>query len=191
MVNPKVLLDGSRRQADSLDPFVASLAGAYRNRRAEPGKKYAEGMFESPFPFNGAHVLWPIERRMADRDNALDKEEYQAAAMSREWPKIDGLDCYGVVDTPEYFAEKFGKLLNADPRPLVVLFSYVHKDIGNKGKGGGWRWHKWGEYIGEGEPTTEYLDDEEKFDDGVYTYHVYMVDNLEWEGQVFDRPRPG
>jgi hypothetical protein len=57
-----------------------------------------------------------------------------------------------------------------------VAFTHVAKDPENAGNGGGWRWHKWGEYIGTGQPTTEYLDDEEKFNDGIYTYHIEQID---------------
>ena len=30
--------------------------------------------------------------------------------------------------------------------------------------GGGWRWHKWGEYIGKHNPQYEYLDHESGID---------------------------
>lgn len=41
----------------------------------------------------------------------------------------------------------------------------------------GWRWHKWGEYIGIHEPTTEYLYNEPHID-RVYVYSIYkIVDN--------------
>jgi hypothetical protein len=40
----------------------------------------------------------------------------------------------------------------------------------------GWRWHKWGEYIGLGKPTREYLNDEPEFADGIYTYHIFEVE---------------
>mgnify|MGYP000984510367 FL=1 len=52
------------------------------------------------------------------------------------------------------------------------------KNPDNKGKGGGWRWHKWGEYLGNGTPTCEHLDDEDEFNDGVYVYHMYIVDGV-------------
>jgi hypothetical protein len=61
------------------------------------------------------------------------------------------------------------------------MFTHVPKEPENAGRGGGWRWHKWGPYIGKGEPTTEYLDDEDGFADGVYVYHFYVVDNVPHE----------
>lgn len=126
--------------------------------------KYSDGMFDitNIFPHNGDHVLW-------GRND-----------FDRSYVEVDGVEPYGVCDTPEQFKEKFAQILENDPRPLVVLFTHVAKDPENKGLGGGWRWHKWGEYIGDGMPTREHLDDEEKFEKGIYCFHIYVVDNLSY-----------
>ena len=39
---------------------------------------------------------------------------------------------------------------------------------------GGWRWHKWGEYIGTQNPQHEYLY-HDKHIDKVYVYHIYCT----------------
>jgi hypothetical protein len=85
---------------------------------------------------------------------------------------------YGVIDNPDQFLEKFGTILEGDKREISVFFTWMPKDPNNKGKSGGWRWHKWGEYHGNGTPTREYLDDEDEFNDGVYVYHMYIVDGV-------------
>jgi hypothetical protein len=82
---------------------------------------------------------------------------------------------FGICDTPQQFIDKYFKRLFYDNRILVVGFAHISKDTSNKGKGGGWRWHKWGEYVGEGNPQCEYLDDEEDFADGVYVYTIVDV----------------
>ena len=56
----------------------------------------------------------------------------------------------------------------------VLGVTPVNRDLSNKGKGGGWRWRKWGPYIGVKTPTTEYLDDEPEID-SVLVYHLYEV----------------
>lgn len=38
---------------------------------------------------------------------------------------------------------------------------------------GGWRWHKWGSYIGTYESKHEYLYDEDI--DMIYVYHIYEI----------------
>jgi hypothetical protein len=90
--------------------------------------------------------------------------------------KVEGISKYGVCDSIEQFIGKFKDLLEKEPRNLAVFFTHIAKDPENAGNGGGWRWHKWGEYVGEGEPTTEYLDDEPEFENGVYTYKVHDID---------------
>jgi hypothetical protein len=82
---------------------------------------------------------------------------------------------YGVCDSIEQFQQKYGKALDDCMFRVAVFFTHVAKDLANAGRGRGWRWHKWGPYVGDGVPTREYLDDEPLFDDGVYTYHVYLV----------------
>lgn len=88
------------------------------------------------------------------------------------------VDEYGVCDTPEQFISKFGKLLESQPSKYAVFFTHIKKNPDNKGRGGGWRWHKWGQYVGDGEPQFEYLDDEEGFEGGVFTYHIHDISEL-------------
>jgi len=40
---------------------------------------------------------------------------------------------------------------------------------------GGWRWHKWGEYIGTQNPQMEYIHDEPEIEK-VYVYHIYELE---------------
>ena len=47
----------------------------------------------------------------------------------------------------------------------VISVTPVYQDKSNEGKGGGWRWHKWGKYIGKLNHQYEYLDDEDFGDD--------------------------
>lgn len=80
---------------------------------------------------------------------------------------------YYVCDSPEQFIEKYGELLERDERRFIVFFTPMVKS--EQSPTGGWRWHKWGEYVGEGTPTTEYLYDEPEFE-RVYTVSIVHVD---------------
>ena len=75
---------------------------------------------------------------------------------------------YGVCDTPYQFIIRFYKLLKEDERTFVVSFTHIPKS-------NGFKWHKWGPYIGDGRPECEKLREELGFDDGVYSYHVYQL----------------
>lgn len=88
------------------------------------------------------------------------------------------LGTYGVCDSPEQFLEKFRRLLMEHPACLAVFFTHVAKNPENANMGGGWRWHKWGAYVGEGDPKCEYLDDETGFENGVFVYHIHDISEL-------------
>lgn len=94
-------------------------------------------------------------------------------------------NCYGVCDSPDQFLKMVGELLKADARTFTVAFTYVPKSAEKHG----WRWHKWGPYIGTGKPTMEYLNDEEGFADGVWTYHVYQIGGELWHSDATLRIR--
>jgi hypothetical protein len=70
----------------------------------------------------------------------------------------DEVPAYGVADSIEQFLERFGAIITASPRSYAVGFTEVRR--ADQEPRGGWRWHKWGEYIGKHEPQYEYLYDE-------------------------------
>lgn len=80
---------------------------------------------------------------------------------------------YGVCDSPEQLMEFVGDLLDQDEREFVVSVTHIPKK--KQPAKGGWRWHKWGPYIGTGKSQCEYLSDEPGFEDGVFVYHVYQL----------------
>jgi hypothetical protein len=99
---------------------------------------------------------------------------YIESLMKEQWPTLGkGFpDCFGVCDSPEQFMKKFEKRLESSKRKFVVSFTPVLKK--NQEPSGGWRWHKWGPYIGTKKPTHEYLYDEPNID-AVYCFHVYEL----------------
>jgi len=84
---------------------------------------------------------------------------------------------YGVGDSIEQIKEYFKEEIEDPNRKYFITATPVFQDKENKGKGGGWCWHKWGEYIGKLEPKCEYLDDEDFGDDFEYVicFHLYEV----------------
>lgn len=90
----------------------------------------------------------------------------------RDNPDFVGVPEYGVCDYPMQFIGKFGIKLVTDRRRFCVAFTHIEKRPGEQG---GWRWHKWGEYIGTGTPRHEYLDDEEEFENGVWVFSCYEL----------------
>lgn len=76
---------------------------------------------------------------------------------------------YGVADSIEQFLELYGSKIALDPRGCAVGFTTVRRS--EQPPSGGWRWHKWGEYIGKHSPQYEYLYDEKAID-SVTTFRV-------------------
>jgi hypothetical protein len=84
---------------------------------------------------------------------------------------------YGVADSVEQIKEYFKEEIEDLSRKFIITATPVFQDRTNKGKGGGWRWHKWGTYIGKLNPQYEYLDDEDFGDDFKYVicFHLYEI----------------
>lgn len=123
------------------------------------------GIYQSACPFNFPHIEF---------------EEFKGVcnpSMKQSYPEIGELSCYGVADDIEQIKEYF-KVQVADPtRKFFLSLSPVWQERENKGKSGGWRWHKWGPYIGKLDSQCEYLDDEDFGPDFKYVicFHLYEV----------------
>jgi hypothetical protein len=94
------------------------------------------------------------------------------AEKLEQYPDLGDFSEYGVCDSPDQFLEKYKKLLDDPNRKFVVSFTNIRK---SKQTERNWRWHKWGPYIGEQEPTCEYLFDEPVIEE-VFTYHIYELE---------------
>lgn len=93
-----------------------------------------------------------------------------------EYPKLEDnnnewFDCYGVADNVEQILEKCSMIVNSE-RKFVISFTTINKQDQNSD--GGWRWHKWGKYIGVQSPQAEYIYDEPEIE-SVIVFHVYEV----------------
>ena len=91
-----------------------------------------------------------------------------------QFPTNDAAWYYGVCDGIENLLEVIPELTSTSwcfaEREFVVLLHKIAKN--DQPSEGGWRWHKWGDYIGTQTPTTEYIYDEPEIE-VVYCYHIY------------------
>ena len=86
------------------------------------------------------------------------------------YPELRNIDCFGVCDEYQQILDLEPALVNDPNREFVIKLTPVKK--ANQSEEGGWRWHKWGEYIGVHEITSEYLYDEPIVEE-VFCYHIY------------------
>lgn len=91
--------------------------------------------------------------------------------------ELENINDYGVADNVEQIKKHFNKYINNSNEKYIISITPVVQHKENKGEGGGWRWHKWGEYIGILNPQCEYLDDEEFGEDFKYVlcFSIYKV----------------
>ena len=82
---------------------------------------------------------------------------------------------YGVCDNIVQIFERDERIKqyvdDPDNKFIIQMHYIAKKDCSPKW---GWRWHKWGRYIGEHEITTEYLYDE-PIVEGVWVYQMCIV----------------
>lgn len=80
---------------------------------------------------------------------------------------------YGVADNIEQVLERYKNVIDNQDTKIIITAAPITKD--DQPEDGGWRWHKWGQYIGEQEPQCEYLYDEPVIDE-VIIFHVIVVE---------------
>lgn len=124
-------------------PILAIIAES--NGRSEAARRLQQGVYEIGH-FGGSNFLQGYD----------------------EHPDV-GVGSYGVCDTVEQLLKLYPEL-EASPRQFVVTVTPIRR--AEEPKYGGWRWHKWGPYIGTKDPQCEYLADE-PFIEEVLVYHIY------------------
>jgi len=79
---------------------------------------------------------------------------------------------YGVCDNYQQILDHNTELFSSpDKKHVIGLCTVRRKD---QSEDGGWRWHKWGEYIGTQNPQCEYLYDDTHIEK-VYCYHIFEI----------------
>lgn len=105
-------------------------------------------------------------------DKSFLKNEYLESWHDEDWSW--SLGSYGVCDTPAQMLKKYKEVLADPDRNFAVFFTIIKQC--EQSDWGGWRWHKWGEYIGDFTPKCEYLYDEVGIDK-VYVYSIVELVN--------------
>ena len=122
------------------------------------------GIYQSSFSFN-----FP-EDEFEELQNLNWKDKYKI------FPNYEKVT-YGVADNIQQIKEYYKEEVADINKKYVITVTPVWQEKENKGKGRGWRWHKWGEYIGILDSQCEYLDDEDFGDSFEYvlTFTLYCI----------------
>lgn len=89
---------------------------------------------------------------------------------------------HGVCDNIEQAVEYLDWAVKHPTRRFIISLSEVRREWESEG---GWRWHKWGPYIGKQEPQCEFMFDEPVIES------VYCFQLLEIPPERTDVTRPG
>ena len=81
--------------------------------------------------------------------------------------------CDGVCDDYKQILEQCPELLEDDGREFIIALTRIV--AADQSPEGGWRWHKWGEYIGDHKPMCEYIYDEKDLINEVYVYEIIEI----------------
>jgi hypothetical protein len=92
------------------------------------------------------------------------------------YPKLNDANfpTSGVCDSYEQILKKCPELLEDDGRKFIISLTRIIAE--NQPEEGGWRWHKWGEYIGDYKPICEYIYDEKDLINEVFVYEIIEID---------------
>ena len=80
----------------------------------------------------------------------------------------EDIDCYGVCDNLDQLLSLIPEVINSE-RQFIITLVKVKKS--QQSKTGGWRWSKWGPYVGTQDSQCEYLYDEPLVNE-VFCYHI-------------------
>ena len=140
--------------------FAKLQDGIFQIRHWNPEGDYEELPSRSQF--------WPEVY-----DKALSfKECWDARGrLLQEQGLPEDFSSYGVCDHPRQVLEKYPSLATC-PGKFAITCVRLRKEW--EEPGGGWRWHKWGEYIGTQDPQCEYLAHEPVIEE-VWTFHIYHI----------------
>lgn len=124
-----------------------------------------KGVYETN-SFNFEHLLEHISGYCIPRDTLY--EPLVNEKRDDEWRYVAA---YGVCDTYKQILEQIPEILKR-PNSYIITVTSIQRE--HEPPQEGWRWSKWGEYIGTHEITAEYLYDEQEIEE-VFVYHVYEV----------------
>lgn len=148
LITEDIILEEDSKDLDITGIYMSDLNGHYDIEELTNFNEVDE--FElidkyKFFPMNGVS------------DNALQVKNYLN--------KIINIYLNG-TSKDEYFFEGQGlfNLIKNEPNYQFILLLTPIINNHDKSSWGGWRWHKWGEYIGKHNPQYEYLDHESGID---------------------------
>jgi len=137
----------------------------------EPGIYHSGGNFDHNIAqFTDYQEIRECSYGVFDENwNLITHEDFNKGAFKKA-KKIQ--TPYGVADNVEQIKKFFKTAIKSKDKLFVISYFELNKKEETKG---GWRWHKWGEYIGVQKPQCEYLVDEPIIEK-VLVFHGHFIE---------------
>lgn len=100
------------------------------------------------------------------------KDKWELGLNDGDYASDTDTPSCGVCDSWEQVLEKYPEIKESSNRFCMSVTPIVKA---KQSVTGGWRWHKWGEYIGTQNPEHEYLYDEKDIEI-IYCFHIYWME---------------
>jgi hypothetical protein len=136
--------------------------GIYETHFAFALELKASGYLKDEYPFSP----WMGNRTGSDNGPVADAMELLREAYDEDLPQD-----FGVCDHWAQIIERWPQIVDDEKHYIIALTKIVRAE---EPASGGWRWHKWGMYIGKQEPKYEYIHDETDIDE-VYCFHIFEI----------------
>lgn len=152
---------------ESLDDLIAPYESVLADSECQ---KIISDVKDNLTDFKGVYMCSQLEHyidylneKITDNDNFYFVNKYHRS-------------CYGVADNASQVIEHFKAMeseMGIDFGKCVICLRPIRKN--QQPSDGGWRWHKWGEYIGVKKPQCEYIYDEDDSIKFVWCFHLYSI----------------
>jgi hypothetical protein len=152
----------------AINDFGSPYADLFRSGELQMPEQLGVGMYLNLYQPSIQHLV--VDEHPFDPLFSKGTQEERFAAIRQHYDE-DSPEDYGVCDQPMQVIQRWPQIAT-DERPFILAFDKVRR--ADQPAEGGWRWHKWGRYIGNREPKHEYLYDEPEID-SVYLFQIYQL----------------
>lgn len=131
-------------------------------------QQYGDGIYQCNFEFNFS------QDEFLEFEGVCNIPPDQSYELFK--PTYHKAQC-GVADSIDQIKEYYKEEIEDPNKKYIIIVTPVFQKKDKKGNFDGWRWHKWGEYIGKLDRKCEYLDDEEFGEDFKYVicFQLYKI----------------
>lgn len=120
---------------------------------------------------NGKEMLYPKKIKDGIFEGPLN-ELYWVEGMCKQENKEVTHYYIGVCDNYEQILKEYPHIEICKDHTFFIYLTPITRE--EQPQEGGWRWHKWGPYIGDKNPQQEYLYDEQEIEK-VYIFDVFDI----------------